>query len=624
MTIEGMDPARWGIAPGFYDIAGRWHDTPPWTGEAFLAAMGADGDEPPPPALVTVRTDHELPPLGPGRIVCEDGAEIAVEGEAPPDLPPGYHRLVRPDGRETPLIVSPGRVPYPQRRAWGFATQLYATRSRGSWGVGDLADLARLGRWSAGLGAGFTLVSPLHAATPGAVMQPSPYYPGSRCFANPVYIAVGDVPGAASTEGFEAAAAAGRALNAERLIDRDRAWKLKSAVLEKAFAGPGGESAGAAARSRELDRYRAERGRPLERFATYCALAEIHGPVWRTWPAGLRHPDRPAVARFAASPEGARRVAYHAWLQWQLDCQLSAAAAGAAPAGLVADLAVGVDPTGPDSWVWQDTFARGVRVGAPPDEFNTGGQDWGLPPFDPWRLRSAGYAPYVEALRAGLRHCSGLRVDHVMGLFRLYWIPDGHGPAEGGYVYYPHHDLLNILALEAQRAGAYVVGEDLGTVEDEVRRDLAERRVLSYRLWWFEPDPPATWPEAAMGAVTTHDLPTVAGVVTGSDLEAQRGLGLHPNEEASSGLVAKVAACSGGSTNRVEAIVATYRNLAAAPCALLAVTLDDAIAVEERPNMPGTTDAWPNWCLALPLPLEEIEEEPLTRRVAAEMQAPPP
>lgn len=602
------DVSRWGIAPGYYDIAGQWHGLSQAVQETFLSAMGAEGEEPPPAVAITVRTDRQLPPLGAGRIVFEDGGEVTVSGVPPPDIPPGYHRLVPADGQEVPLIVSPGRVSYPQGRQWGFATQLYATRSSRSWGIGDLADLARLGRWSKGLGAAFALVNPLHAANPGVTMQPSPYYPGSRCFANPVYIAVDAVPGAAATGHVEVAAASGRALDEERLIDRDRVWQLKSWVLEQTFERNPIDA--------DFERFLADRGRPLQLFATYCALAETHGPDWRQWPVELRHPDGPAITRFSADPAGLRRIRYHAWLQWILDFQL--AQAGAA-IDLVADLAVGVDPAGADSWVWQDAFALRMRIGAPPDEFNTQGQDWGLPPFDPWRLRTAVYEPYIEALRAGFRHAAGLRIDHVMGLFRLYWIPDGRGPAEGGYVQYPHHDMLNILALEAERAGAYVVGEDLGTVGYDVRTDLAERSIMSYKVWWFEDTPTSRWADAAMAAVTTHDLPTVAGVVTGSDLQAQRRLGMQPNEESSAGLLAKIDACAGADAGPLEATLAVYRDLAQAPCALLTVSLDDALAVEERPNMPGTVDEWPNWRLALPQPLEQIRTAELPARIAGTM-----
>jgi 4-alpha-glucanotransferase len=290
---------------------------------------------------------------------------------------------------------------------------------------------------------------------------------------------------------------------------------------------------------------------------------------------------------------------------------------------LVQDLAVGVDPRGPDSWIWQDEFAFGMRVGAPPDEFNTMGQDWAMPPFDPWRLRDGGYLPWIAALRTGLRHGSGLRVDHVMGLFRLYWIPEGAAASEGAYVRYPYHDLLNILTLEAHRAGAFVVGEDLGTVEEEVRRDLDERKVLSYRVWWFEDEPREAWPADALGAVSTHDLPTVAGVLSGSDIDAQRRIGMHPNEEASTALRSKLMQRTGSddSSPVEDVITRAHVDLARAPCLVLAATLDDALAVEERPNMPGTLGEWPNWSLALPYPLEDIEQMPLPRSIAEQLNA---
>lgn len=585
-------PDTWGVAPGYHDYAGNWRDAPPDTLAAIHRAMGAQEGDPPPPKAITVRTDHPLPDLGRGTVRTEDGGEIAVDGRLPVDTPTGYHRFRFEDGSETPLIVSPGRVPLPVGHMWGFAAQVYATRSGRSWGIGDFADLRELNRWAGDLGAGFTLVNPLHAATPGRPQQPSPYYPGSRCFLNPIYIAVEEAPGAAGTPGLAEAAGAGRALNSERCIDRDRVWDLKLPVLEAAFERAGGGPA--------FDAYVDERGRSLQRFATYCAVAEKHGGGWRGWPAG---------AEAAADPD---RVRFHAWLQWVAEQQAEAADRRL---GLVIDLAVGVDPNGPDTWIWRDSFAEGMRVGAPSDEFNTQGQDWGLPPFDPWRLRQAGYEPWIEVLRSNMAHGAGLRVDHVMGLFRLYWIPPEAGPSDGTYVYYPHHDMLNILALEAERAGVYVVGEDLGTVEEEVRRDLAERRVLSYRVWWFEDARPGEWPEAAMGAVTTHDLPTVAGVMTGSDLQAQRDIGTEPNEESSAALARKVRDRAPG-VEPDQVIAGVYGDLAEAPCYLLTATLDDVLAVEERPNMPGTTDAWPNWCLALPAPLEDLEKVPLAARLA--------
>lgn len=585
-------PDRWGVAPGYHDYAGNWRDAPGETLEAIHRAMGSDGEEPPPPKAITVRIDHPLPDIGRGTIRTEDGGRLEAAGALPADLPTGYHTFEPDDGPPRPLIVSPGRVPLPKGRQWGFAAQVYATRSERSWGIGDFADLRELNRWARGLGAGFTLVNPLHAATPGRPQQPSPYFPGSRCFLNPIYIAVEDVPAATGTTGLEEAAAAGRGLNRDRRIDRDRVWELKRPVLEAVFAQAG--------RDPGLERYLEQRGRSLQRFATYCAVADRHGGDWHEWPAGAEHDAQPD------------RIRFHAWLQWIAEEQARAADR---ELDLVIDLAVGVDPNGPDSWIWRESFAGGMRVGAPPDEFNTQGQDWGLPPFDPWRLRRAGYEAWIEVLRSNMGHGAGLRVDHVMGLFRLYWIPPERGPAAGTYVYYPHHDMLNILALEAERAGVYAVGEDLGTVEDEVRRDLAERQVLSYRVWWFEDATPEQWPEAAMGAVTTHDLPTVTGVLTGSDLQAQRDIGTEPNEESSAALERKLRDRAAGD-EPAQVIEAVYADLAKAPCYLLTATLDDVLAVEERPNMPGTTDAWPNWCIALPASLEDLEKVPLAARLA--------
>ena len=587
-----VDLAAWGVTPGYEDYAGTWRASPPATVDAILRAMKAGPGGPPSADVVAMRADRPRR-LGPGRVITEDGTVVPTVAGNPTHLPTGYHTFEPADGPSQLVIVSPGRVPLPTGHQWGLAVQLYAARSSESWGVGDLADLSRLGGWARRHGAGFTLVNPLHAPTPTTPVQPSPYFPGSRCFFNPIYISVGDVPGAAEVEGFDEARRAGLDLNTDRLIDRDRVWSIKRPVLERAFPVTRDHP--------DFARYLETRGQALDRFAIYCAVAERCGPVWREWPAGVET---------SAAPE---RKRFHAWLQWVTESQ---AAAANRELGLVLDLAVGVDPDGADAWIWPDAFApAGFRVGAPPDEFNTKGQDWGLPPFDPWRLRRAGYAPWIEALRANMTLGAGLRVDHVMGLFRLYWIPPGMDARHGAYVRYPHGDLLDILALEAERAGAYVVGEDLGTVEAEMRRELAERRVLSYRVWWFEDRPTADWPETAMGAVTTHDLPTVAGVVTESDVQAQRAIGTEPNEEAATALRRKVLAVA-GEEDPAAAILGVYQDLARAPCFLLAATLEDVTAVAERPNMPGTTQEWPNWSLALPQPLEDLEKGPLAAQVA--------
>jgi 4-alpha-glucanotransferase len=286
---------------------------------------------------------------------------------------------------------------------------------------------------------------------------------------------------------------------------------------------------------------------------------------------------------------------------------------------LMQDLPIGVDPDGADAWAWQDLFAGGFTVGAPPDEYNTQGQDWGLPPLIPWKLRQVAYEPFIQTIRATLRHAGGLRIDHVMGLFRLFWIPKKSDPHQGAYVRYPEDELLAILALESDRAKAYIVGEDLGTIDEKFRQQLMDSCVLSYRLVWFENHSPARFPEQALAAVTTHDLPTIAGLWTGSDLRAQRELGLNPNEDGMYQIRGRLSAMLGVSEEAPveEVIRRTYELMGQAPSKIVSATLEDALAVEERPNMPGaSTDRWPNWSLALPISQEELEQHDLARGIA--------
>jgi 4-alpha-glucanotransferase len=590
--------AAWGVAPGYHDIGGRWVAADPEAVAGVLGAMRADGTLPPPPTVRVVRAGRPLAVPDAVEIVTEDGAVVPASDAATAGLPSGYHTLRHcADGGETRLIVSPGRCHLvPDLHAWGWAAQLYAVRSRQSWGIGDAADLRELGRWATSLDARALYVNPLYAPLPILPQEPSPYYPSSRRFRSPLYIRVEEAPGAAGLgERLSSLAAAGRALNDTRLIDRDEVYRLKMAALEALFAAfPG---------SPEFDRFRAEQGRELEDYAVFCAVTEVHGVPWRGWPAQLRHPRSRDVCRFQVEHE--ERVRFHQWLQWVLDRQLEAAAA---EIGLVLDLPVGVQADGADAWAWQDVFAQGVSVGAPPDPFNRAGQDWAVPPFDPWRLRAAGYEPFIQTVRAGFRHGAGLRLDHVMGLFRLFWIPEGWGPSEGVYVRYPHDDLLDILALESERAGAFVVGEDLGTVEEVVRDELAARRVFSYRLLWFEDRPPAEYPKESLAALTTHDLPTLAGIWEGSD----------PDAKVLERLRRYTRVTDAGPT--CEIAEAAYRALATSPSRLLAATLEDALCVPERPNKPGTTTEWPNWSLALPATLEDLRRDPRPARLAAALR----
>lgn len=597
-----MTTDAWGVADGYEDTLGAWHDVTASTRDAIHAAMGpAPGADP--GAVRVLEPGASLAVERPCRLQLEDGASLSVDRALPPDLPLGYHDLEPLDGT-TPvrLVVSPGRCPLPEGlRAWGWAVQLYATRSSRSWGIGDLADLRRFGAWSASLGAGLALVNPLHAPIPVPPLQDSPYFPSSRRFLNPLYLRIEDVPGAADLGAeLDRAAAQGRELNAARRIDRDRIWRLKLDTLARLWRRFGHDA--------DFDRFTRDRGPSLRDFAVFCTLAEHHATGWTRWPAEYRSPAAPGVARFAA--QRAERVRFHQWVQWLLDRQL-ASAGRTLP--LMHDLPIGVDPEGADAWTWQDVLATGATVGAPPDRYNSRGQNWGLPPFVPHRLRARRYEPFVETIRATLRHAGGLRIDHVMGLFRLFWIPRGAVPADGAYVRYPAEHLLAIVALESHRANAVVVGEDLGTVEGGVREALAARNVLSYRVTWFESDPPPRYPRRALAAVTTHDLPTIAGLWTGADLAEQHALGLSPNASAFRELVRRLADLTGLAEGAPPAAVieATHGLLARAPSLLVTATLEDALAVAERPNMPGTSLERPNWCLALPEPLERLEAHPL-------------
>ncbi|HEX4819414.1 MAG TPA: 4-alpha-glucanotransferase [Acidimicrobiales bacterium] len=595
-----MTPDAWGIEDGYWDIAGRWHETPEATRRALRVAMGglADVADPPPATRPVWFVRHGRAPSiqRPAELVLEDGTRLDAAGTLPRDLPLGYHDLHPDDGGPTTrLIVTPDRCALPEGlRTWGWSAQLYATRSEQSWGIGDLGDLATLARWATGLGAEVVAINPLHAATPTEPQEPSPYFPSSRRFRNPLYLRIEDVPG--FDPGDEAMAEAqltGRALNTHRTIDRDAVYALKLHALETLWSRFDGDA--------RFDAFVAEGASALRQFATFCVLAERHCSGWRDWPAEFRRPDSPGVTRFAAANH--ERVRFHCWLQWLLSDQLATAGSEIA---LLGDLAIGFDPNGADAWMWQDVVADGVRVGAPPDSFNADGQDWGLPPFVPWKLRAVGYDPLVQTVRAALEHCGALRIDHVMGLFRLFWIPDEGTPADGTYVRFPATDLLDIVALESARAGAVVVGEDLGTVEDEARDHLSQRGVLSYRLVWFEDEPPEEFPEQALAAVTTHDLPTIGGVWTREDEEA--GHGLRECLVELTGLTDDAPV--------EDVVVRTYARLASAPSMIVMATLDDALCISERPNLPGTTTERPNWSLALTSPLEDLMKDPVSVNLA--------
>ncbi|MDT5326060.1 MAG: 4-alpha-glucanotransferase [Mycobacterium sp.] len=586
-----------------------------------------------------------------------DGRQIGeATFELPAGLPFGYHRLhVRAgsDDADTPLIVCPGAAALPPRlgagRSWGLATQLYSVRSERSWGIGDLTDLADLSVWSAAHGAGFILVNPLHAAAPTAPMEPSPYLPTSRRFVNPLYLRVEAIPEFAYVRHRgrlrKARAVVQARAKASELVDRDAAWKVKRAALKDVYQVP--RSAG---RELAYDAYRKREGRSLDDFATWCALAEKHGNDWHRWSAELHHPAGEAVAAFAA--EHADAVDFHRWLQWQSDDQLTNAQATALQAGMALgvmhDLAVGVDPNGADAWALQDVLALGVNVGAPPDEFNQLGQDWSQPPWRPDQLIEAAYEPFRAVVNAMLRHAGGARIDHIVGLFRLWWIPKGSAPTDGTYVRYHHEAMLGILVLEAHRAGAVVVGEDLGTVEPWARDYLRERGLLGTSILWFELDRDGDggplhaerWRESCLSSVTTHDLPPTAGYLAGEHVRIREELNLLTRSAAEELAVDRTEQAAWlAELRRVgllhdrpepsteEIVLALYEYLGRTPSRLLALALTDAVGDVRTQNQPGTIDEYPNWRVPLAGPdgrsllLEDVFTNPRAAALAEALRA---
>ncbi|MEO7427927.1 MAG: 4-alpha-glucanotransferase [Acidimicrobiales bacterium] len=617
-----MGTDAWGVDDGWVDNAGTWRAAPEATLGAIHSTLGASmdraqGGEAPGRPVWIVRPGSAERLLGPCTLELEDGTDLGEVAALPGDLPLGLHALVPLDGGpSTTLIVSPGRCHLPSDlRTWGVAMQVPTTRSHRGWGIGDLADVRAVASWLARLGAGALALSPLHAPTPGSSIQPSPYYPSSRRWRSPLLIRVEEVPGAASAPEVVRLAAEARAAAADagRTVDRDAVWRRQRAALELVWASR------SVAADDELRRWRAAQGSALEGWARFCALADRHSSRWSTWPRELRHPDGDAVATAAVADHD--RVAFHAWLQLLVDEQLARANVG--DVRLIQDLAIGVDPEGADAWMLQDLLALDMSVGAPPDDFAPQGQGWGLPPFVPWRLRDAGYRPFAELLRASMARGGGLRVDHVMGLSRLFWIPNGCAPADGTYVRFAGRELLEVLALESARAGAVVVGEDLGTVEEGFRHELNATGVLSTRLVWFEDEPPEQYPRDALAMVTTHDLPTIAGIWTGAD-EAELDALRRPTPADERGalrqrldrLVELEPDAPAGA-----AIDAVHRRLGRSAAVLALATLEDVCEVATRPNVPGTMTERSNWSTALPLLVEELVEDERVAHHLAQLAA---
>jgi 4-alpha-glucanotransferase len=562
----------------------------------------------------------------------------ALDGTPPPSA---ASRAPAPGG------LADAAAPFPERRSWGFAVQLYSLRSRGSWGHGDLHDLADFAAWSArDLGASFVQINPLHAAEPLPPISASPYLPMTRRFISPLYLRVEDIPEysvlhAPERAVVEALAAPLRAASGTpALIDRDAVWTAKRAALKIIYRVPLSPR-----RLAGLDAFRARQGQPLVDWATWCAIAGKYGADWRTWPAALADPRSAAVSVLRG--DLADQAGFYVWLQWLAADQAAAAQRAARSAGMdigiVHDLAVGSHPGGADAWAEQEIFVRGVSVGAPPDEFNPRGQDWTLPPPHPGHLAEEGYRPLAELIAAAASSAGGLRVDHVMGLSRLWWIPAGMTPDRGAYVRYDHDATVGVLAAEAARARAVAIGEDLGTVEPWLPDYLADRRVLGTSVLWFSrradgtPLPPADWRRGCLATVSTHDMPPAAAFLSGAQVTTRAGLGLLIRPEAAeradaekelSGWLAALTRegliATGELPTAVEFTAALYGYLARTPSVLIGISLAEAAGERRSQNMPGTTDQYPNWRLPLcdafgnPILLEDLPaNQPLRAVVAA-------
>lgn len=685
----------YGVATEYWSFFGERVTVPAATLRAVLAAMGVDAETPTaidaalaevetapwrtllPPSLVTragirplvvhVADGHDLtlslalesgewrdltiPEQQPASRDVDGTRVWRLEVPIPRDLPLGWHTVHAWELRDgqagrtasAPLVIAPDRLPEPPSRpekngrAWGLMAQLYSVRSKASWGLGDFADLADLAAITGARGADFLLVNPVHAAEVVSPIEPSPYLPATRRFLAPLYVRPEDIREVAylpSTERklIARARAAVKSANTDaEHLDRDATWIAKRAALELIHAAPR-----SASRQAELDAFVAREGQPLVDFALWCALEEHYDGQER--PEETRDIGSPLVARLRE--ELAELVDFHVWLQWIVDQQAERAQAAALAAGMrigvMHDLAVGVHPLGSDAWSLAGRYAHGLTVGAPPDMYNQQGQDWSQPPWHPHALARVGYAPVRDMLRTLLRHAGALRIDHVIGLFRLWCIPSGHGPAAGTYVNYDHEAMLGVLTLEASRAGAVIIGEDLGTVEPWVRDELSARGILGTSVLWFEHEGDA--PLAAeryrrdvLATVNTHDLPPTAGYLADEHValrarlgvleqsvdealaEAARERGAMIDVLRSRGLLAEGA----GEQETVEAL---HAFIAATPSRLVGIALVDAVGERRAQNQPGTYREYPNWQVPLAGPAGEavlVEDLATNERFAA-------
>lgn len=568
-------------------------------------------------------------------------------------LPAGYHRIeVRIDGRaprEALVVSAPQRCWRPPEvetggRAWGLSVQLHSLRSSRNWGIGDFGDLYALLGFAAQQGADLVGLNPLHALFGCDPERASPYSPSSRCWLNPLYIEIDAVPDVLEDAALRARIdhpdfqARLERLRSVELIDHRGVAAAKHDLLRAAWGSFMRRHLGHGTdRERAFRAFQASAGAGLRRFAQFEAIqGELHRRDpgvwgWPVWPEPLRDPGSDAVARFAQ--ERLDEIEYHEYLQWIARLQFERVAHRCVELGmaigLYADLAVSVDPGGSDTWGGQVHYALEFGVGAPPDDFNRTGQSWGLPPLHPVRLREAGYAPFVEALRANMRGAGAIRIDHVMSLMRLFWIPRGGQAAAGGYVGYRLDEMAAIVALESHRNGCAVIGEDLGTVPDEVRSMMWQRGLLAYRLLYFERYPNgdfrwhADFPRDALVSVGTHDLPPLAEWWTGKDVDVRDALGLLPPEHPAQRLrderrldrerlVRALGRDPDGANAPIgpDLAAAVHGYLASTPSVVMTVQMEDLLLLTDQANLPGTVDEHPNWRRKLPLPLDRLGDDP--------------
>jgi 4-alpha-glucanotransferase len=640
--------AEWGLEADYCDARGTRRTVPEHALRRLLASLDSQGIAAPNMEARTLvwrreRTRaldlEEGQSRAPWRLTHAD-REIASgalrEGrfELPADVPLGIFRLAwsAPDGagrREATLIVAPQttcQLGGAAQRSWLLAVQLYAIRSRRNWGHGDFTDLARLVRLAAEVGAAGVGLNPLHALFYDQPDDTSPYSPNSRLFLNPLYIdldAVPEFPGAR-------AAGLGEAITRLRtadLVEYGGVADAKGRALHLAYrqfrAQPD------PARKADLEAFRVERGNALIRFAAFETLRRRFGRVWWEWPDEWRRPGVTAIGALRA--EAADEMGYHEYVQWLADRQLAACRTEARrlglPVGLYVDLAVGVAPAGADAWSEQASIIPQTEIGAPPDLLNTAGQAWGVAAFNPRALEADGFAPFAQLLAAGMRHAGAIRLDHVLGLNRLYLIPLGSKPQEGTYIRYPLQALLAVTALQSVQHRCLVIGEDLGTVPPELRRVLADWGVWSYLVMLFERRHdgayrhPDEYPRDALATFSTHDLPTFAGWRGGHDLRVKQDLGLDPGEtdgerENAIALLDEALRSRALGGSGAPEFIDVVRFLARAPSRLLAVALDDVLGLVDQPNIPGTVAEHPNWRRRLPIDLEDLAAHAGLRAIA--------